>query len=105
MFNFSYFAESKLCWASRAVEHDPARAGSIDSMTRHLAERTAHDFHLHHDGTLETTNTQNVDKNSVNGKKGLPYLTPGLHSRTGLREWTAGLDCRAGLKDLITGLD
>ena len=38
--DFSYIGESKRCWASRRVEHDPARAASKESATRQHAEKT-----------------------------------------------------------------
>ena len=43
--DFSYIGESKRCWASRRVEHDPARAASKESAIRQHAERTTQDIH------------------------------------------------------------
>ena len=76
--DFSYIGESKRCWASRRVEHDPARAASKESAIRQHAERTTHDIHPRYGQILERNETNykrrifleslhsNIDKNSVN---------------------------------------
>ena len=50
---FSYVGESKRCWASRSVEHDPARAASKTSAIRHHAEVIDHNIHPRHGRILE----------------------------------------------------
>ena len=76
--DFSYIGESKRCWASRRVEHDPARAASKESAIRQHAERITHDIHPRYGQILERNETNykrrifleslhsNIDKNSVN---------------------------------------
>ena len=39
---FFLIGESKRCWASRRVEHDPARAASKESTIQQHAEETAY---------------------------------------------------------------
>ena len=82
--NFAYVGESKRCWASRSVEHDPARAASKESAIRFHAERTDHDIHprharileknVNHYGErifLESLHSQ-LDKNTVKKRKPFP---------------------------------
>ena len=42
---FTYVGESKRCWASWSIKHDPARAASRESLIRHHAHTTTHDIH------------------------------------------------------------
>ena len=82
--DFSYIGESKRCWASRRVEHDPARAASKESAIRQHAERTTHDIHPRYGQILERNETNykrrifqeslhsNIDKNSVNERMEFP---------------------------------
>ena len=75
---------SKRCWASRRVEHDPARAASKESAIRQHAERTTHDIHPRYGQILERNETNykrrifleslhsNIDKNSVNERMEFP---------------------------------
>ena len=82
--DFSYIAESKRCWASRRVEHDPVRAASKESAIRQHAERTTHDIHPRSGQILERNETNykrrifleslhsNIDKNSVNERMEFP---------------------------------
>ena len=42
---FTYVGESKRCWASRSIEHNPASAASRESLIRHHAHTTSHDIH------------------------------------------------------------
>ena len=82
--DFSYIGESKRCWASRRVEHDPARAASKESAIRQHAERTRHDIHPRYGQILERNETNyksrifleslhsNIDKNSVNERMEFP---------------------------------
>ena len=82
--DFSFIGESKRCWASRRVEHDPARAASKESAIRQHAERTMHDIHPRYGQILERNETNykhrifleslhsNIDKNSVNEKMEFP---------------------------------
>ena len=58
---FSYVGESKRCWASRSVEHDPARAASKTSAIRHHAEVTDHNIHPRH-GCILQMNVHNYRK-------------------------------------------
>ena len=55
--DFSYIGESKWCWASRRVEHDPARAASKESAIRQHAEKTTHDIHPRYGEILERNET------------------------------------------------
>ena len=81
---FSYVGESKRCWASRSVEHVPARAASKTSAIRHHAETTDHNIHPRHGRILEM-NVLNynkrlfleslhseLDKNTVNERRAFP---------------------------------
>ena len=74
----------KRCWASRSVEHDPARAASKTSAIRHDAEVTEHNIHPRHGRILEM-NVHNygkrlfleslhskLDKNTVNERSEFP---------------------------------
>ena len=82
--DFSYIGESKRCWASRRVEHDPARAASKESAIRQHAERTTHDIHPRYGQILERNETNykrrifleslhsNIDKHSVNERMEFP---------------------------------
>ena len=82
--DFSYIGESKRCWASRRVEHDPARAASKESAIRKHAERTTHDIHPRYGQIFERNETNykrrifleslhsNIDKNSVNERMEFP---------------------------------
>ena len=82
--DFSYIGESKRCWASRRVEHDPARAASKESAIRQHAQRTTHDIHPRYGQILERNETNykrrifleslhsNIDKNSVNERMEFP---------------------------------
>ena len=81
---FSYVGESKRCWASRSVEHDPARAASKTSAIRHHTEVTDHNIHprygrileinVHNYGKglfLESLHSE-LNKNTVNERSGFP---------------------------------
>ena len=82
--DFSYIGESKQCWASRRVEHDPARAASKESAIRQHAERTTHDIYPRYGQILERNETNykrrifleslhsNIDKHSVNERMEFP---------------------------------
>ena len=50
---FTDVGESKRCWASRSIEHDPARAASRESLIRHHAHTTGHDIHPRYARILE----------------------------------------------------
>ena len=81
---FSYIGESKRCWASRRVEHDPARASSKESAIRQQAEKTTYDIPPRYGEILERNETNykrrifleslhsNIDKNSVNERMEFP---------------------------------
>ena len=51
--DFTYVGESKRCWASRSIKHDPARAASRESLIRHHAHITSHDIHPRYARILE----------------------------------------------------
>ena len=81
---FSYVGESKRCWASRSVEHDPARAASKTPAIRHHAEVTDHNIHprqghilemnVHNYGKrlfLESLHSK-LDNNTVNERSEFP---------------------------------
>ena len=51
------FIHRVLMWASRRVEHDPARAAGKESAIRQHAERTTHDIHPRYGGILERNET------------------------------------------------
>ena len=82
--NFAYVGESKHCWASRSIEHDPAYAASKESAIWFHAERTDHDIHPWHAYILkknvnyygermflESLHSQ-LEKNTVNERKPFP---------------------------------
>ena len=82
--DFTYVGESKRCWTSRSVEHDPARAASKLSAVRLHAEKTDHNIHprharilekhVNHYGErlfLESLHSQ-LDQNTVNERKPFP---------------------------------
>ena len=50
---FTYVGEIKRCWASRSIEHDPARAASGESLIRHHAHTTSHEIHPRYARILE----------------------------------------------------
>ena len=50
---FTYVGESKHCWASRSIEHEPARTASRESPIRHHALATSHDIHPRYARILE----------------------------------------------------
>ena len=60
---FSYVGgeESKRCWASRSLEHEPARAACKTSALRHHAETTDHNILPQHGRILEM-NVRNYGK-------------------------------------------
>ena len=82
--SFSYIGESKQCWASRRVEHDPTRATSKESTIRQHAEKTTYDIHPRYGKILERNETNykrrifleslhtNIDKNPVNDRMEFP---------------------------------
>ena len=82
--DFSYIGESKRCWASRRVEHDPAHAASKESAIRQHAERTTHDIHPRYGQILERNETNykrriflesldsNINNHSVNERMEFP---------------------------------
>ena len=55
--DFSYIGESKRSWASRRVEHDPARAARKELVIRQHAEKTTHDIHPRYGEILERNET------------------------------------------------
>ena len=83
-YDFSYIGESKRCWASRRVEHDPAHAASKESAIRQHAEKTTHVIHPRYGKILERNETNyksrifleslhsDIDKNSVNQRMEFP---------------------------------
>ena len=76
--DFSYIGESKRCWASRRVEHDPARAASKESAIRQHAGENTHDIYPRYGEILQKNETNykrrifleslhsNIDKNFLN---------------------------------------
>ena len=79
---FSYFflgggGESKRCWASRSLEHEPARAACKTSALRHHAETTDHNILPRHGRILEM-NVHNYGKRLF-----LESLHPELDKNTG----------------------
>ena len=82
--DFSLIGERKRHWASRRVEHDPARAASKESAIRQRAESTTHDIRPRYGEILERNETNynrriflgslhsNSDKNSVNERMEFP---------------------------------
>ena len=82
--DFSYIGESKHCWASRRVEHDPAHTAIKSRQSDNMLKKTTHDIHPRYGKILGRNETNykriifleslhsNIDKNSVNERIDFP---------------------------------
>ena len=102
--DFSYIGESKRYWASRRVEHDPARAASKESAIRQHAEKTTQIYPRHGEILERSENNykrrifleslhSNIDNNFVDKRMEFPRAyVPLLKSLGSQNMWSSDFE-------------